>query len=426
MTTRASDIPYRFARTHEAAQVVERWSALAPGEESGEIVGVAGRIMLSRPQGKLAFAELRDASGSVQLFALAADDGPLRRIRPPQPGRLDRRHAARWCARGGASCRSRSPNGSCWPRPAATSGTSGTAWPTSRPGIASARSTCGPTNGPGSCSPCGATWSRPCAAAVGAGLRRGRDPHPPSDRRRGDGPTLHHPSQHVGYRPVSQGGARAVPQATRRRRLRQGLRDRPQLPQRGHLAPAQSRVHHARALPGLRRLQRHHGASSRSWWPGWPGTSWARPSLSYGGRELDLTPPWRRATLAELITEATGLLARASAPRGRAGQGGRPRWASRWPTTGARERSCWRSTRRRPRPNCGARSSSSTTRPRCRPLARRHRDGPDLVERYEPVVAGRELGNGFSELIDPDDQRARVHRTGCPPRRRRRGGRRGR
>jgi lysyl-tRNA synthetase class II len=32
---------------------------------------VAGRLMLSRPQGKLAFAELRDASGSVQLFALA-------------------------------------------------------------------------------------------------------------------------------------------------------------------------------------------------------------------------------------------------------------------------------------------------------------------------------------------------------------------
>ena len=41
------------------------------------------------------------------------------------------------------------------------------------------------------------------------------------------------------------------------------------------------------------------------------------------------------------------------------------------------------------------------------PLARRHRDAPELVERYEPVVAGRELGNGFTELIDPDDQRAR-------------------
>jgi lysyl-tRNA synthetase class 2 len=33
---------------------------------------VAGRIMLLRKQGKLAFGELRDASGSVQLFALAA------------------------------------------------------------------------------------------------------------------------------------------------------------------------------------------------------------------------------------------------------------------------------------------------------------------------------------------------------------------
>jgi len=41
------------------------------------------------------------------------------------------------------------------------------------------------------------------------------------------------------------------------------------------------------------------------------------------------------------------------------------------------------------------------------PLARRHRDGPELVERYEPVVAGRELGNGFTELTDPADQRAR-------------------
>ena len=67
------DVPYRFARTHQTAEVVEAWSSLAPGEESGVAVGVAGRIMLLRDQGKAAFAELRDNSGSIQLFARAAE-----------------------------------------------------------------------------------------------------------------------------------------------------------------------------------------------------------------------------------------------------------------------------------------------------------------------------------------------------------------
>jgi lysyl-tRNA synthetase class 2 len=40
------------------------------------------------------------------------------------------------------------------------------------------------------------------------------------------------------------------------------------------------------------------------------------------------------------------------------------------------------------------------------PLARDHREMPGLVERFEPIIAGREIGNAFSELNDPVEQRA--------------------
>jgi len=41
------------------------------------------------------------------------------------------------------------------------------------------------------------------------------------------------------------------------------------------------------------------------------------------------------------------------------------------------------------------------------PLSRTHRCDPALVERFEGIVVGRELCNGFSELTDPDEQRRR-------------------
>jgi lysyl-tRNA synthetase class 2 len=41
------------------------------------------------------------------------------------------------------------------------------------------------------------------------------------------------------------------------------------------------------------------------------------------------------------------------------------------------------------------------------PLARERSDDPTIVERFEAFAAGMEIANGFSELIDPDEQRLR-------------------
>ncbi len=61
--------PYRFQRTTTAADLHRRFEALEPDTDSGERAAVAGRLMLQRSFGRLVFATLQDGTGRIQLMA---------------------------------------------------------------------------------------------------------------------------------------------------------------------------------------------------------------------------------------------------------------------------------------------------------------------------------------------------------------------
>ncbi|HEX9343267.1 MAG TPA: OB-fold nucleic acid binding domain-containing protein, partial [Actinomycetota bacterium] len=70
--------PVGFERSHTLAQVAEGWKDLAAGEESDDVVSVAGRIVLKRSMGKLGFWTLRYGDDELQVMLNQAVLGPER------------------------------------------------------------------------------------------------------------------------------------------------------------------------------------------------------------------------------------------------------------------------------------------------------------------------------------------------------------
>nr|WP_081898471.1 bifunctional lysylphosphatidylglycerol synthetase/lysine--tRNA ligase LysX [Herbidospora cretacea] len=60
--------PVNYPRTATNAEVRAKHAGLEAGAATGETVGVAGRVMLSRIGGKLCFATIRDGSGDLQIM----------------------------------------------------------------------------------------------------------------------------------------------------------------------------------------------------------------------------------------------------------------------------------------------------------------------------------------------------------------------
>ncbi|MCH7643515.1 MAG: lysine--tRNA ligase [Myxococcales bacterium] len=129
--------------------------------------------------------------------------------------------------------------------------------------------------------------------------------------------------------------------------------------------------------------------------------------IEYDGEKIDLAGAWPRIPLCQAIDEATGVdvLAcedvdslRAAIRKKKLGPGDSSTWATLVddlfsdhvePTL--------------------VQPTFITDHPvELSPLAKRSQDDPRLVERFEPFIGAMEIGNAFSELNDPDDQRARM------------------
>ena len=60
--------PYAFERTHSSQELQEKYRSLKHEEHTKDHVSLAGRIMLFRSMGKVAFAQIQDNNGRVQLY----------------------------------------------------------------------------------------------------------------------------------------------------------------------------------------------------------------------------------------------------------------------------------------------------------------------------------------------------------------------
>jgi len=138
---------------------------------------------------------------------------------------------------------------------------------------------------------------------------------------------------------------------------------------------------------------------------GAPGEN--RLARSLGGRPLDLTPPFRTARLVDLVAERCGFDPLAidwasdafAAEAHRLGIETEPGTGPGAILFGIHERCV--------EPELWNPTFVLDYPAEVSPLARRRRDDERFVERFELIVAGRELVNAFSELNDPIDQRRR-------------------
>jgi lysyl-tRNA synthetase class 2 len=402
--TAPGGIPYRVEVDTRAADLAARFPDLEPGTETDTVVTVAGRLMLRRVQGKLAFGTLQDSSGRIQLFAPSQSTPDFEAFTQLSLGDwITVQGIAMTTRRGELSVRVDS-----WQLLAATRRPFPDKWHgISDPDLRYRQRYVD-------------LWVTP--EARDAFLLRSRllsltrrwledrgfieveTPvfHPIPGGATAKPFTTHHNAldmelflriaPELYLKRLTVGGLERVFEIARVFR-NEGLSPRHN-PEFTMLELYQAYADYGDMMRLTEELVAHLAIELR-------GTT----VLTYGGRDIDLTPPWRRATMVELVEEQIGVRVSIDQPvdelRGVLDEHGvphEPEWGAGKlilelyeKTT---EAALWG-----PVFVCDYPKEVS-------PLARDHREVRGMVERFEPIVAGRELGNAFSELQDPDEQRA--------------------
>ncbi len=129
-------------------------------------------------------------------------------------------------------------------------------------------------------------------------------------------------------------------------------------------------------------------------------------AITYQGQKINLEPPWRRMTLEESLVEVGGIPAHELGDRvklmKRLEEAGVPvtgdepmgkYWTKLFDLS--------------VEPNLVQPTFITQYPTDVSPLARRNRENPEVTDRFELFITGREIANAFSELNDPRDQAAR-------------------
>ena len=129
-------------------------------------------------------------------------------------------------------------------------------------------------------------------------------------------------------------------------------------------------------------------------------------TVAWDGGEIDLAPPWRRLDFRDALAEASGIDVRERADEGSL------RDAMREAGFEAPDGATWAKLvdgllTQSLEPTLVKPTILHDYPIALSPFAKRHPDDPSVVERFEAFAGGMEIANAFTELNDPDEQRER-------------------